>query len=113
MTAPHGLCLLAPIHSLGADWESAVALDLQPVREDLRPALTDRQQRVLAFIRSYLEQHGYPPSVREIGAGAGLRSLNGVCYQLGQLEAKGVIERPPGGCRSRALRLVQPGEVAG
>jgi hypothetical protein len=107
VTAPHGLCLLAPIHGLGADWESAVTVDLQSVREDRRPALTERQQRVLAFIRGYVDQYGYPPSVREIGVGVGLKSLGGVLHQLGQLEAKGVIERPVGGCRSRALRLVQ------
>lgn len=107
VTAPHGLCLLAPIHGLGADWESAVAVDLQPVHQDGRPALTDRQQRIVAFIRDYVLHYGYSPTVREIGDGSGLWSASSVVYQLGQLEAKGYIERGKSCRRSRALRLVQ------
>jgi repressor LexA len=108
VTAPHGLCRLAPVRGSAVDWGTAVELDVQPVRPQAdRPPLTARQRRMLTFIGDYIDQHGYPPSVREIGAGTGLKALGSVLYQLGQLEAKGAIERPPGDRRSRALRLVQ------
>ena len=40
-------------------------------------ALTDRQQQVLDYIRNSIQQRGYPPTLREIGAHMGIRSTNG------------------------------------
>jgi repressor LexA len=107
VTAPHGLCLLAPIHGLGADWESAVAVEMQPVREDLRPALTDRQQRIVAFVAEFNGRHGYSPSLREIGAAVGLVTPSSVRHQLHALASKGYLVLPEQARQPRSLRLVQ------
>jgi len=55
--------------------------------------LTDRQQEVLDFIVANL--HLYSPSVREIAAGIGVKSPNGVMCHLKALERKGAIVRHP------------------
>lgn len=66
---------------------------------------TPRQAEVLAFIRASLAEHGYAPTIREIGAHLGISSFNGVNDHLVALEKKGLIEREP--FKSRAIRLVE------
>lgn len=66
-------------------------------------ALSDRQVRILEFIYSYLEQHNYPPTIREIGKAVGIPSTSVVKYNLERLQEKGYIERS--GEVSRGLRL--------
>lgn len=68
--------------------------------------LTARQGRILEFIRGWVEQHGYPPSVREIGEAVGLVSPSSVAYQLKELEKKGFLRRDPN--RPRAVDVRQP-----
>ncbi len=65
--------------------------------------LSDRQVRMLGFIRSYLEEHAYPPTIREIGKAVGIPSTSVVKYNLERLQEKGYIERS--GEVSRGLRL--------
>lgn len=60
-----------------------------------RQSATDRQASILEYIRTYVERHGYPPSVREIGAGVGLRSTASVARYLHALEDQGYISHPP------------------
>lgn len=55
--------------------------------------LTPRQQQILTFIQGWIKTHGYPPSVREIGAATGLRSSSTVHKHLKSLEAKGALRR--------------------
>ncbi len=55
--------------------------------------LTPRQQQILTFIQGWIKTHGYPPSVREIGAATGLRSSSTVHKHLKALEAKGALRR--------------------
>ncbi|GIM88850.1 LexA family protein [Paractinoplanes toevensis] len=69
------------------------------------PLLTARQQRVLAFIRDFHTEHGWAPSLREIGQHVGLRP-SGVQYQLVQLERMGWIRRAPN--LPRALVVLDP-----
>lgn len=57
--------------------------------------LSDRQQKMLAFIRSYRNEHGYPPSNREIGRAAGISSTSVVDYNLRRLERKGHLVCDP------------------
>lgn len=64
--------------------------------------LTDRQQMVLDFIRDSIEQHGYPPTLREIGNKLGIKSTNGVNDHLRALERKGFLTRED--MKSRTLR---------
>jgi repressor LexA len=58
-----------------------------------RDLLTDRQRRILEFIHTYADEHGYPPSVREIGKAVGLSSPSSVHSQLSTLESKGFLRR--------------------
>jgi len=66
--------------------------------------LTPRQRQVLEFIRRSIEERGYPPTLREIGAHMRIRSTNGVSDHLKALERKGWIARED--LKSRALRPV-------
>jgi repressor LexA len=52
-----------------------------------------RQQRILATIRDWVQQHGYSPSTREIGEAVGLRSSSSVSKHLAALEDKGFLRR--------------------
>jgi repressor LexA len=64
--------------------------------------LTRRQQMVLDFIKSSIDERGYPPTLREIGRHMGIRSTNGVNDHLRALERKGYLARED--MKSRALR---------
>jgi repressor LexA len=64
--------------------------------------LTKRQQLVLEYIQESIQEHGYPPTLREIGAHFGIRSTNGVNDHLLALERKGYLRRED--MKSRALR---------
>src|SRR5438045_3130259 len=55
--------------------------------------LTDKQERILTFIVEYVNDKGYPPSIREIGNAFGISSLRGVTVHLDALERKGYIKR--------------------
>ncbi|GAB3145471.1 transcriptional repressor LexA [Micromonospora sonneratiae] len=76
-----------------------------PVTSDL----TARQRRILEFIRDWVERHGYPPSVREIGEAVGLVSPSSVAYQLKELERKGFLRRDPN--RPRAVDVRPPSDL--
>ncbi len=71
--------------------------EMHSLPEQATPAdeLTDRQLRVLDAIRDWMSEHGYPPSVREIGDAVGLTSTSSVAYQLRVLERKGYLRRDP------------------
>jgi repressor LexA len=66
--------------------------------------LSERQQRILEFIGQYLEEHNYPPTIREIGKAVGISSTSVVKYNLERLQEKKLIERSDE--VSRGLRLV-------
>ncbi len=65
--------------------------------------LSERQQRILEFLGEYIEENGYPPSIREIGAASGISSTSVVSYNLRRLEEGGYIRRDRE--VSRGLRL--------
>lgn len=67
--------------------------------------LTARQRNLLDFLVTYVDQHGYPPSFRDIAAALGFKSTNGVAYQLRVLEERGYLERDTTGSLARAIRL--------
>ena len=66
--------------------------------------LTSRQQEILEFIRQFLEQEGFPPTLAEITRAMGLKSPHGVREQLQALARKGAIELIPSA--SRGIRLL-------
>jgi len=53
----------------------------------------DNQQRILDFIKSEIQQKGYPPSVREIAQAVGLKSTSTVHGHLQRLEKRGLLHR--------------------
>lgn len=55
--------------------------------------LSDRQQRMFDFIRSFAEENQYPPTIREIGEAVGISSTSVVNYNLNKLVDAGLIER--------------------
>ncbi len=65
-----------------------------------------RRQRILEYIQAHLNQHGYPPSVREIGAAVGLQSPASVARHLRRLEENGQISHTP--MKRRAWRVDRP-----
>lgn len=65
--------------------------------------LTAKQQRIYDFILEFTSQHGYPPSVREIGTALGLRSPSTVHFHLKGLEEAGVIVKAEG--KTRAITV--------
>jgi repressor LexA len=66
--------------------------------------LTSRQQEIWGFVVEYVDAHGYPPTVREIGEAVGLASPSTVHAHLANLERAGLIKRDP--TKPRALELV-------
>ena len=62
--------------------------------------LANPQQEIYQFILAYASEHGYPPSVREIGDAVGLTSTATVHVHLKNLERRGLISRNPGKQRS-------------
>src|SRR2546428_271851 len=72
--------------------------------------LTDRQEKILAFIKKSIQEQGYPPTIREIGEHFGIRSTNGVNDHLKALERKGYLLR--GELKSRALSVIEGGKPA-
>ena len=74
-----------------------------PPHKSSRP-LTSRQKKILSAISSAIDEHGYPPSMREIGDLVGLASLSSVTHQLSRLEEMGYIRRDPK--RPRAIEVL-------
>ncbi len=65
--------------------------------------VTERQRAILDYLREFVDEHGYPPTVREIGEAVGLRSPSTVHAHLAQLERAGLLRRDP--TKPRALEL--------
>ncbi len=66
--------------------------------------LTNRQREIYDYVTRYVDGHGYPPTVREIGEAVGLASPSTVHAHLANLERAGYLRRDP--TKPRALELV-------
>ena len=66
--------------------------------------LTARQQEIWNYLVEYVDRHGYPPTVREIGEHVGLASPSTVHAHLANLERAGLLRRDP--TKPRALELI-------
>jgi repressor LexA len=71
--------------------------------------LTSRQQEILAFVNAHVDEHGYPPTVREIGHAVGLTSPSTVHAHLEKLERAGLIRRDA--TKPRALEVIEGGRA--
>jgi repressor LexA len=72
--------------------------------------LTRRQMEILSFLREFLEEQGYSPTLEEIGLHFKMASLNAVYKHLKSLEERGFIRRLPG--QARSIQILQPGSHA-
>jgi repressor LexA len=67
--------------------------------------LSPRQQEMLKFIKAFVEENGFPPTIREIGSAVHISSTSVVNYNLNILQAKGYLQRNRD--ISRGVRLIQ------
>ena len=68
----------------------------------------ERQKNIFDFIKEFLMEKGYPPSVREIGKAVGLKSSSTVHGYLARLEEAGLIKRDP--TKPRAIEILDENE---
>lgn len=71
----------------------------------LQETLTERQNLVFKFILSHIDEHGNPPTIREIAARMNFKSPNGVVGHLKAIERKGLITRSSH--KSRSIQLTE------
>ena len=76
------------------------------------PRKSDKAEMILEYVNRFIQENGYAPSVREIGAAVGLRSTASVSYQLQQLQARGELVSPTSKGRKRAIvTSIRPGQI--
>ena len=73
---------------------------------------SNKSQLILEFVNQFVQENGFAPSVREIGAAVGLSSTASVSYHVQQLQAKGLLLSPGGKGRKRSIVTAQrPGQI--
>jgi len=76
------------------------------------PRGSDKPQIILDFVNQFVQENGFAPSVREIGAAAGLKSTASVSYHLQRLQEQGLLHAPAEKGRKRAVVTTQrPGQI--
>ena len=67
------------------------------------PRTSNKAQLIIDYVNEFIQENGYSPSVREIGAAVGLRSTASVSYHLQALQEKGLLQSPGAKGRKRAI----------
>ena len=76
------------------------------------PRTSDKAERILDYVNQFVQENGFPPSVREIGAAVGLRSTASVSYHLQALQDKGLLLSPGAKGRKRSIVTnARPGQI--
>ena len=76
------------------------------------PRTSNKPQEIMDYVNQFIQENGYSPSVREIGAAVGLRSTASVSFHLQALQDKGLIQAPGAKGRKRALVTgARPGQI--
>lgn len=76
------------------------------------PRTSDKAEKILEYVNAFVQENGYAPSVREIGAAVGLRSTASVSYHIQALQEKGLLCGPGEKGRKRALSTgIRPGQI--
>jgi len=76
------------------------------------PRTSDKADMILEFVNQFVQENGYAPSVREIGAAVGLSSTASVSYHLNQLKAKGLLLSPGAkGSKRSIVTATRPGQI--
>ncbi|NWF77304.1 MAG: transcriptional repressor LexA [Chloroflexi bacterium] len=74
-------------------------------------SLSPKQERIINFVTEFLEDKGYPPTIRDIAAGCGISSTSVVAYNLKKLEEAGYIRRHSD--ISRGIKFLNPQQKGG
>ena len=76
------------------------------------PRTSNKPEEIMNFVNEFVQEHGYSPSVREIGEAVGLRSTASVSYHLQALQAKGILGAAGQKGRKRAIAAgARPGQI--
>ena len=76
------------------------------------PRTSNKAEEILNYVNQFVQEYGYAPSVREIGAAVGLRSTASVSYHIQALQEKGVLLAPGAKGRKRAIVTnIRPGQI--
>ena len=76
------------------------------------PRTSNKADLIMDYVNQFIQENGFSPSVREIGAAVGLRSTASVSYHLQALQAKGLLQPPGAKGRKRALVTgARPGQI--
>ena len=76
------------------------------------PRTSNKAELILDYVNRFVQENGFAPSVREIGAAVGLRSTASVSYHLQQLQEKGLLLSPGAKGRKRAIVTAKrPGQI--
>ena len=76
------------------------------------PRTSDKAERILDYVNQFVQENGYAPSVREIGAAVGLRSTASVSYHIQALQDKGLLLSPGAKGRKRSIVTnARPGQI--
>ena len=76
------------------------------------PRTSNKAGMILDYVNQFIQENGYAPSVREIGAAVGLRSTASVSYHLQQLQQKGLLQAPNSkGIKRAIVTSVRPGQI--
>ena len=76
------------------------------------PRTSDKAEKILDYVNRFIQENGYAPSVREIGAAVGLRSTASVSYHIQALQDKGLLAAPGAKGRKRAIVSgSRPGQI--
>ena len=67
------------------------------------PRTSNKSELILNYVNQFVQENGYAPSVREIGAAVGLRSTASVSYHIQQLQEKGLLQSPGVKGRKRSI----------
>jgi repressor LexA len=86
------------------DWLFAASRQLEALEGCNMLPLTKRQREILDYLQDFIQQHGYAPSLEEIGRRFGLSSLATVHKHLTNLQEKGFIKRAWN--RSRSVEMI-------
>lgn len=76
------------------------------------PRTSNKRQMIAEFVNRFVQENGYAPSVREIGAAVGLRSTASVSYHLQALQDEGILLSPRGkGCKRALVTASRLGQI--
>lgn len=76
------------------------------------PRKSDKADKILDYVNRFVQEHGFSPSIREIGAAVGLNSTASVSYHLLRMQEQGLLQSPDKKGKKRAIVTAQrPGQI--